>query len=71
MVSKKKVREWISSKGNIAFFETSAKENYNVEEAFCCVALTALLNGPNLHDICLPVTLNEAVEEQTRPSCQC
>ncbi|XP_057866108.1 ras-related protein RABG3b isoform X1 [Cryptomeria japonica] len=70
VISERKAREWLASKGNIAFFETSAKENYNVEEAFRCVAQTALLSEPNLHDIYLPPTV-EAVEEQTRSSCQC
>ncbi|KAG5245277.1 hypothetical protein OIU76_002572 [Salix suchowensis] len=42
MVSEKKAREWCASRGDIPHFETSAKEGYNVNEAFLCVAKMAL-----------------------------
>lgn len=38
-------------KGNIPYFETSAKENYNVEEAFLCVAKTALASEHEHQDV--------------------
>nr|GMD94097.1 ras-related protein Rab7 [Ipomoea batatas] len=43
-VSEKKAQEWCSSKGNIPYYETSAKEDLNVDAAFFCIAKTALAN---------------------------
>lgn len=41
-VGKERVKEWCEGRGNIPYFQTSAKENYNVEDAFLCVAKIAL-----------------------------
>ncbi|KAF3337302.1 BES1/BZR1 protein 3-like protein [Carex littledalei] len=46
-VSEKKARAWCASKGNIPYFETSAKEGFNVEAAFECIAKNALKNEPD------------------------
>ncbi|KAK2971186.1 hypothetical protein RJ640_008610 [Escallonia rubra] len=46
VVSEKKARAWCASKGNIPYFETSAKEGFNVEAAFQCIAKNALKNEP-------------------------
>ncbi|GAA0142419.1 hypothetical protein LIER_03325 [Lithospermum erythrorhizon] len=43
-VSEKKALERCASKGNIPYFETSVKEDYNVNAAFLCVVNVALLN---------------------------
>ncbi|WCJ31751.1 hypothetical protein M5689_013212 [Euphorbia peplus] len=50
VVSEKKARDWCSSKREMPYFETSAKENYNVDDAFLCVAQTALATD-HQHDI--------------------
>lgn len=44
-VSEKKARAWCASKGNIPYFETSAKEGTNVEDAFQVIAKNALKSG--------------------------
>ena len=41
-VSKKKAEAWAQSKGGVPYFETSAKEDINVEAAFQAIARSAL-----------------------------
>lgn len=41
-VSQKRAQAWCAAKGQIPYFETSAKENINVENAFVVVAKNAL-----------------------------
>ena len=41
-VSQKRALAWCQSKGNIPYFETSAKEAVNVEPAFQTIAKNAL-----------------------------
>ncbi|CAI0423084.1 unnamed protein product [Linum tenue] len=42
----KKAKAWCAAKGNIPYFETSAKEGFNVDAAFECIAKNALINEP-------------------------
>ena len=37
-VTEKKARQWTEDEGNLAYFETSAKDGTNVEEAFQVLA---------------------------------
>lgn len=45
-VQAKKADTWCKSKGNMAFYETSAKDNINVEQAFLDIARAALQREP-------------------------
>lgn len=71
VVSEKTARAWCASKGNIPYFETSAKEGTNVEEAFLCVAKLALKRGEE-EEIYLPDTIDVADSNQQRSTgCEC
>jgi Ras-related protein Rab-7A len=43
-VSEKKAKQWCAGKGNIPHYDTSAKDDINVEAAFVCIARNALRN---------------------------
>ena len=57
VVSEKKAKSWCTSKGAIPYFETSAKEDVNVEAAFQCIARNALRNEAE-EEIYLPDTVD-------------
>lgn len=71
VVSQKKALEWCAYRGNIPYFETSAKEDYNIDEAFLCVAKIALENEHQ--DIYYqPQGISETVSEvEQRGGCAC
>ncbi|KAI4345165.1 hypothetical protein L6164_012316 [Bauhinia variegata] len=70
MVSEKKAREWCASRGNIPYFETSAKEGYNVDVAFLCAAKTALENE-HQQIIYFPGISETVSETEQRSTCAC
>lgn len=43
-VTEKKAKQWCNGKGNIPYFEVSAKEDTNVDAAFQTIARDALKN---------------------------
>ena len=47
VVSTKRAMAWCQAKGNIPYFETSAKEAINVEQAFQTIAKNALKQEPD------------------------
>ncbi|KAF3649672.1 Ras-related protein Rab7 [Capsicum annuum] len=70
VVSEKKAKAWCASKG-IPYFETSAKEGFNVDSAFQCIAKNALKNEPE-EEIYLPDTIDVAGGNQPRSTgCEC
>lgn len=56
----------------IPYFETSAKEGFNVEAAFECIAKNALKNEPD-EEIYLPDTIDVAGggRQQRSSGCEC
>ncbi|KAF9614385.1 hypothetical protein IFM89_018284 [Coptis chinensis] len=72
VVSEKKAKAWCASKGNIPYFETSAKEGFNVEAAFECIAKNALKNEPE-EELYLPETIDVAGggRQQRSSGCEC
>ncbi|XP_020231656.1 ras-related protein Rab7 [Cajanus cajan] len=71
VVSEKKAKDWCASKGNIPYFETSAKEDYNVDAAFLCIAKAALANERE-QDIYFQGIPEAAVpENEQRGGCSC
>ncbi|XP_071732279.1 ras-related protein Rab7-like [Rutidosis leptorrhynchoides] len=74
VVSERTAREWCALKGNIPYFETSAKENYNVDEAFLCVAKTALESEhqpQDLNEMSFPRIPTMVSETEQEGSCAC
>jgi len=51
VVSQKRAQAWCQTKGNIPYFETSAKEAINVEQAFQTIAKNALKQEPDEGEI--------------------
>ena len=71
----KRAMQWCQEKNNVPYFETSAKEAVNVEQAFQTIAKNALAREKeqdNYQDI--PEHINLGNSEQNKPassSCNC
>ncbi|CEG81053.1 Putative Vacuolar biogenesis protein [Rhizopus microsporus] len=71
MVSQKRAMAWCQSKGNIPYFETSAKEAINVEQAFQTIAKNALSQETDV-DIDFPDTIQiPSGRQEHDPGCAC
>eukprot|EP00245_Coleochaete_scutata_P017286 TRINITY_DN8412_c0_g1_i1.p1 TRINITY_DN8412_c0_g1~~TRINITY_DN8412_c0_g1_i1.p1 ORF type:complete len:206 (-),score=45.78 TRINITY_DN8412_c0_g1_i1:626-1243(-) len=69
VVSEKKAKSWCAAKGSIPYFETSAKEDFNVDHAFQCIAKNALKNETE-EEIYLPDTIDvHAHRAPKSPTC--
>lgn len=70
MVYEKKAREWCASKGDIPYFETSAKEDHNVDTAFLCIAKLALAHEHD-QDICFKTVAEQVPDTEQTTGCAC
>ncbi|PWA73135.1 small GTPase superfamily, Ran GTPase, P-loop containing nucleoside triphosphate hydrolase [Artemisia annua] len=70
VISEKKATEWCSSKGNIPYYETSAKEDHNVDDAFLCIAKSAMANEHE-HDLYFQGVPDAVTEAEQRGGCSC
>ncbi|KAG6721811.1 hypothetical protein I3842_03G130100 [Carya illinoinensis] len=72
VVSERQAKEWCASRANIPYFETSAKEGYNVDEAFLFVARAALANEQGWDLDSYFQGLSESLSDiERRGSCAC
>ena len=70
-VSEKKARQWCAAKGSLPHFETSAKEDLNVDDAFQTIARNALRNEAE-EELYIPETVDVgAAAAPRRPSSSC
>ena len=70
VVSQKRALTWCQAKGDIPYFETSAKEATNVEQAFQIIARNALQQDSE-DDIYLPDTIDMNNTGGREPSSGC
>ncbi|KAG0014373.1 hypothetical protein BGZ82_001784 [Podila clonocystis] len=70
MVSQKRAMAWCQSKGNIPYFETSAKEAINVEQAFQTIAKNALQHEVNVKiDFPDPIKIDSDTSDNSGCAC--
>jgi len=72
-VTQKRAQAWCQANGNIPYFETSAKEAINVDQAFQTIAKNALQQESNLEPDMIPntVTLPLDNSKQEKQGCGC
>merc|ERR1711908_130419 len=70
VVSKKKATTWCASKGDVPYYETSAKEDINIDAAFECIAKNALKNEVE-EEIYIPDTIDVNAKANVSKSSGC
>ena len=69
-VTEKKAKQWCTGKGGIPYYETSAKEDVNVDAAFQCIARNALKNETE-EELYLPDTVDMNAQSIPKRSSSC
>jgi len=72
-VTQKRSQAWCQANGNIPYFETSAKEAINVDQAFQTIAKNALQQESTLEPYMIPNTVTLPTENTTpeKQGCAC
>ncbi|CAK0784834.1 Ras-related protein Rab-7 [Coccomyxa viridis] len=70
VVTEKKAKQWCTSKGGIPYFETSAKEDVNVDAAFQCIARNALKNETE-EELYMPDTVDMNAQAIPKRNASC
>jgi len=70
VISDKKAKEWCQSKDDISYFETSAKEDINIDAAFLFIAKRALTHEPE-KDIYFQTAPDSINDSEPRSGCAC
>uniref|UniRef100_A0A8C7X1R4 RAB7a, member RAS oncogene family n=1 Tax=Oryzias sinensis TaxID=183150 RepID=A0A8C7X1R4_9TELE len=73
-VTTKRAQAWCQSKNNIPYFETSAKEAINVEQAFQTIARNALKQETEVelyNEFPEPIKLRSEPPKQSSEACSC
>eukprot|EP01092_Planopodium_desertum_P003163 TRINITY_DN15455_c0_g2_i1.p1 TRINITY_DN15455_c0_g2~~TRINITY_DN15455_c0_g2_i1.p1 ORF type:complete len:224 (+),score=75.75 TRINITY_DN15455_c0_g2_i1:47-673(+) len=71
VVSKKRADAWCKSKGDIPYFETSAKAAINVEQAFQIIAKNALKQEPDGGEVFVPEGIVLGGEKEAPKESKC
>ncbi|GAB4848315.1 hypothetical protein Ancab_002982 [Ancistrocladus abbreviatus] len=70
VVAEKRAKEWCESTGSLPYFETSAKEDVNVDAAFVAIA-TSALSHEHIRDIYYESMPSSISEIEQRGGCAC
>ena len=71
-VKREKAEEWCRSNGNLLYFETSARNNTNIDEAFLGVAKEVIkAESRASQEANSSSNRIELVDEPTRSNCSC